>query len=187
MAAAISALIKAANGLFHLTALEAVSSPGTSSHPMKLRMLHAWSRTEHNPGNWLRLCKIGPFCRASAVGCWESAVFCKLCLFSQGMKLFGFISKRSLKCRHPSPVQGAIPPQKFQAQQDAHWMERLWHPFYTVATSSSWFPKQRRCYKSQKCYVKLQSLFCLYTRSFLAALRSSSACQFLISLYNPEQ
>lgn len=99
MAAAISALFKAANGLFHLTALEAVSSPGTSSHPMKPRTLHAWSRTEHNPGNWLRLCKIGPFCRASAVGCWESAVFCKLCLFSQGMKLFGFISL-SVATRH---------------------------------------------------------------------------------------
>lgn len=47
-------LFKAANAHFHLTALEAVSSPGTSSRPVKPRTFHTWSKTEHNPGNLLR-------------------------------------------------------------------------------------------------------------------------------------
>lgn len=61
----LDVLFKAANAHFHLTALETVSSPGT-------RMIPTWSRVKHNPGNLLRCYKIGPFCMASAFGCWKS-------------------------------------------------------------------------------------------------------------------
>lgn len=64
-------LFKAANAHFHLMALETVSSPGTFSYPVKPRVFHTWSRTERNPGNLLRVCKIGPFCVASTFGHWK--------------------------------------------------------------------------------------------------------------------
>lgn len=159
--ATLDVLFKAANAHFHLTALETVSSPGTFCCHVKPRMIPTWSRIKHNPGNLLRCYKIGPFCTASAFGCWRSlhqqyyrslayvlAESCSLASFPNGHLHF---------C-HLSPVQVVIPTQEFQ--QDTRWTESLQHPLYTV-TFSHWFPKQQNITTPRSITLNW-FLFCLH-------------------------
>lgn len=131
--ATLNVLFKAANAHFYLTALEAVSSPGTFSCHVKPRMFPTWSRIKHNPGNLLRHYKTGPFCMASAFGSWKSLhqqYYRSLAYFlAECSSLVSFPNGHLYFC-HLSPVQVVIS-QKFQPQQDTRWTERLQHPLYT--------------------------------------------------------
>lgn len=106
---------------------------------------------------------------ASASGCWKSLhqqYYRSLAYFLAECSSLAWFPNGHLYFCHLSPVQVAIPPQKFQPQQDSRWTtERLQHPLYTV-TISHWFPKQQNITTPRSVTLNW-FLFCLQHGAFL--------------------